>query len=96
MNFSVSVFLGTLCSILAVILPLSSLKRSSKRSRPRRKTWWLIAHIFFVVLYFSGLLGTLLLSLSTAFIDRSGLIMRHTSSFSFSTGSSSFPGLSAA
>lgn len=55
-------------------MPLSSLKKSSPKGKPRRKTWWLIAHIFFVVLYFSGLLGTLLLSLSTAFTDRSGLI----------------------
>ncbi|MBO2533184.1 MAG: DUF2269 domain-containing protein [Thermoactinomycetaceae bacterium] len=75
MNFSISVFLGTLCSILAVILASFLVeKKFPKRSRPRRKTWWLIAHIFFVVLYFSGLLGTLLLSLSTAFVDRSGLI----------------------
>lgn len=75
MNFSVSVFLGTLSSILVVILASFLVeKKFAKRSKPRRKTWWLIAHIFFVVLYFSGLLGTLLLSLSTAFTDRSGLI----------------------
>lgn len=44
----------------------------------KQKNWWLIAHIFFIIIAFSGLIGQLLLTSSTTFItDREHIFAAH-------------------
>lgn len=49
-------------------------KRFSKKLSINQKTGWLIAHVIFVIVYFSGMFGTLLLSVSTMYTTDGGLI----------------------
>lgn len=49
-------------------------KKKPKKFNPKQKNKWLIAHILFIIIYFGGLLGTLLLALSTKFTDDRELI----------------------
>jgi len=39
--------------------------KMSKRLSMNAKKWWIIAHVIFVVMYFSGLLGELIMAIST-------------------------------
>jgi len=74
--------MGTLFGLLTTLLLLVGLtlvlvmigKFKSKKLTPKQKNWWLITHIVFVIVYFSGLFGTLLLAVSTTFITDSKLI----------------------
>lgn len=63
--------LGTLAAILILVALLVMLaKPFSKNMGAKQKKGWLIAHIIFVIVYFGGLLGTLLLtSLAATIID---------------------------
>lgn len=68
MVYEISVFLGTLFSILlCLFVSFVVEKRISKKFNAKRKRWWLISHIAFVLIYFSGILGTLLLALTTLY-----------------------------
>ncbi len=49
-------------------------KRFSKKLSIKQKTGWLMAHVIFVIIYFSGMIGTLLLSVSTMHTTDGGLI----------------------
>ncbi|WNB93893.1 DUF2269 domain-containing protein [Bacillus sp. NEB1478] len=49
-------------------------KKRSVKFNPKQKNLWLIAHIFFVIIYFGGLLTTLLLAVSTKFTQSRELI----------------------
>lgn len=50
-------------AILSLIAALFMISRlATKRLTIRQKNWWLIAHLLFVIVYFSGLFGTLLLT----------------------------------
>ncbi len=57
------IFFGTLISILLLLAGLMiSGKFRTRKLTAKQRNWWLIAHIMFVIIYFSGLLGTLLLT----------------------------------
>lgn len=50
----------------------------SKKLSIKAKHWWVITHIFFFILYFSGLLATLLLTISSTYItDPEQLYITH-------------------
>lgn len=55
---------------LLIIYLLSKLgKKRTKNFNLKQKNNWLIAHIFFIIIYFSGLIGTLLMAVSTTFTN---------------------------
>ncbi|MGM0866691.1 MAG: DUF2269 domain-containing protein [Bacillota bacterium] len=66
------VILVILLSIVGVLTWFG--KRRSKKLSVKGKNGWLIAHIISVIIYFSGMFGTLLLALSTTFITDEDLI----------------------
>ncbi|HZG17180.1 MAG TPA: DUF2269 family protein [Candidatus Bathyarchaeia archaeon] len=75
MSFEMGVFLGTLTLVLILILIPGWLGgKIAKKLNQKQKTIWLIIHIFFVLIYFSGLFGTLVLVLYTTFTTDAGLI----------------------
>lgn len=41
-------------------------RKMEKNLSNNEKKWWTIAHVFFVIIYFSGLLGELIMAISTA------------------------------
>ncbi|SEN71465.1 hypothetical protein [Lihuaxuella thermophila] len=58
--------LGILIVIgIASAIPIAIGKKLSIKLNAKQKKWWLILHILFVILYFSGILGSLLLALFT-------------------------------
>lgn len=75
MSFEMGVFLGTLTLVLILILLPGWLgSKIAKKLNQKQKNIWLIIHIFFVLIYFSGLFGTLILVLYTTFTQDAGLI----------------------
>lgn len=59
-------------SIALTILFLTTLlvffgNRISKNLSINKKKWWVIAHVIFVIMYFAGLLGELVMAVSTIF-----------------------------
>ena len=75
MSFEMGVFLGTLTLVLILIfIPGWLGGKIAKKLNQKQKNIWLIIHIFFVLLYFSGLFGTLVLVLYTTFTTDAGLI----------------------
>lgn len=59
-------------SIALTILFLTTLlvffgNRISKNLSINKKKWWVIAHVIFVIMYFAGLLGELVMAVSTTF-----------------------------
>lgn len=57
-------------SIALTILALTTLlvfvgNRMSKNLSGNKKKWWVIAHVIFVIMYFAGLLGELVMAVST-------------------------------
>lgn len=67
--------LGILLVIfIASVIPITIGKKMSIKLNAKQKKWWLIIHILFVIIYFSGLLGTMLLAAFTRFITDRGLI----------------------
>ncbi len=59
-------FIETLITLLVLVVLVWVIvliaKRFSKKLTVNQKKWWLIIHIGFVIIYFGGLLGTLLLA----------------------------------
>ncbi|WP_059173352.1 hypothetical protein [Bacillus sp. FJAT-27445] len=69
MSKDAGVFLGTtLLLILLILIPVWIGKKKNNKLNKNQKNWWLISHIFFVVIFIGGLLGTTLLAISTNFI----------------------------
>ncbi|WP_349409852.1 DUF2269 family protein [Pseudalkalibacillus sp. SCS-8] len=58
--------------ILYVMMKLGN--RKKKKFKPKQKNNWLIAHILSIIVYFSGLLGTLLMALTTNFTEQREMI----------------------
>ncbi|MCQ6268733.1 DUF2269 family protein [Fictibacillus sp. WQ 8-8] len=60
---------------LLIIYFLNWMGRKKKQKfNMKQKNSWLIAHIFFVILYFGGLLGTFLMVVTTKFTDNRDII----------------------
>lgn len=53
----------TILVLVSVLLYLGT--RASKKLSFHKKKWWLIAHVIFVIMYFSGLLGELIMAITT-------------------------------
>lgn len=70
--FSLLTILLLLVGLTLILVIIGRFK--SKKLSTKQKNWWLITHIVFVIVYFSGLFGTLLLAVSTTFITDSELI----------------------
>lgn len=79
MSKDLGVLMGTSVLLLLLILvPIWVGKRMKKKLSNNQKNWWMIFHIFFVVLFIGGMLGTTLLTISTKFItDREQIYAAH-------------------
>lgn len=72
--------LSTLSVIVVLIIALAAAgKRFSRGLSLKHKNWWLIAHIMFIVIYFSGLFSTLLLTTisTTVITDKAQIHAAH-------------------
>ncbi|MCM3706012.1 MULTISPECIES: DUF2269 domain-containing protein [Cytobacillus] len=69
MSKDAGIFLGTsLMLILLIFIPIWIGKKRSNKLNKKQKNWWLISHVFFVVIFIGGSLGITLLAISTNFI----------------------------
>lgn len=71
-------FIGGL-TIFAVLLVITGItlfvsKFRKNKLKAKQKIWWLIFHMFFVIIYLSGILGMLLLAVLTKFTTDSNLV----------------------
>ena len=57
MTIDLLIVISLLIGVLALIA-----KFITNRLTIKQKNWWIVAHLMFVIVYFSGLLGTLLLT----------------------------------
>jgi hypothetical protein len=77
------IIVGTLATLTAILLLLAALviagRFITKKLTIKQKNWWLIAHILFVTVYFSGLFSTLLLAgmTTTIITDRAQIYAAH-------------------
>ncbi|MEG6522906.1 DUF2269 domain-containing protein [Desulfotomaculum sp. 1211_IL3151] len=63
----------TIILLIAMLVAISKFR--TEKLSVKQKNWWLIAHVLFVIIYFSGLFGTLLLtSIATTIIHDRELI----------------------
>lgn len=75
-----SILIGTLTPIVVLILLLAVIgRRITEKMGTSRKKWWLTSHILSVAVYFSGLLGTLLLAelTTTVITDQEQIYAAH-------------------
>ncbi|HBC93297.1 MAG TPA: DUF2269 domain-containing protein [Pelotomaculum sp.] len=78
MNAAVFIWISLTMFGLVSILVLVGNAISRKKLSNKQKNCWLIAHIFFIIIAFSGLIGQLLLANATAFLtDREHLFAAH-------------------
>ncbi|MFD1707234.1 DUF2269 domain-containing protein [Siminovitchia sediminis] len=69
MSEDIGIFIGTsILLVLLIFVPIWIGKTKKKNLSHKQKNWWLISHIFFIVIFIGGMLGTTLLALSTYFI----------------------------
>ncbi|CAG7652576.1 DUF2269 domain-containing protein [Paenibacillus allorhizosphaerae] len=68
-------FLWTLLLVLLIAVPVISIgKMRDIRLNAKQKKWWVISHVLFVIMYFTGVLGNFVLTLFTLFIKDRELI----------------------
>lgn len=62
------VFIGISATVLVLVSLLVFIgNKLSKKMKHKRKQWWIISHVLFVIIYFSGLFGQLLVVISATF-----------------------------
>lgn len=66
------IILTVLLVLTGVVLLISKLRKN--KLNIKQKNWWLIAHIFFVIIYLGGVLGMLLLAVLTKYTTNNELI----------------------
>lgn len=75
MSEDLGILLGTSLSLALVILATVMIGRKmAGRLTVRQKLWWRVLHLVSITVYFSGVLGTLLLAVSTTRITDENLI----------------------
>jgi hypothetical protein len=68
-------FLWTLLSVTILILPILIFgKKKRIKINAKQKRWWVIAHVIFVILYFTGVLGILFFSIFSLNTTDRGMI----------------------
>lgn len=65
------IVIGSIALIIVILVALLVFvgNRMSRKMPAGQKKWWLVAHVIFVILYFAGLLGELVMAVSTTLSD---------------------------